>query len=362
MPAYWRKCCCWTGRMSKSYVAIWAILLLLAACGPATTVTPAIAPTASPTPTETVTAIPTETQTLTPTATATSEPEWYRPLDASLGGLKYQYAEVTNAHARVYATIDDAVAQNGNYGHLPNFPAYVAYTATKMGSNGSTYYLINYGWIVAEDLRLLTPSTFTGLLLTREVPFRFGWVLADTESVSSSGAPVRDYKRFEVVHEAAASVEKAGYISVGEDEWLPETAVALTSVQVPADAGPNTCRFIYANLSAEILTVFDGCKLVFATLIATGKNSWTFTGRFAILNKWEYLTINSPDWSASDYYMEGIPDFMSYAGDFGFHGNYWNAEFGSASSHGCINLSPADAKWLYQWAGLGERVIISKGN
>jgi len=26
-----------------------------------------------------------------------------------------------------------------------------------------------------------------------------------------------------------------------------------------------------------------------------------------------------------------------------------------------INLSPADAKWLYDWAGLGDRVIISAG-
>jgi lipoprotein-anchoring transpeptidase ErfK/SrfK len=345
--------------MNKSCQALWVILLFFSACGPAPKATTTFAPTVSLTATETITAIPTETQ--TPKPTLTPEPAWYQSLDASLGELKYQYAEVTNAHARVYATIDDAVAQNGNYGHLPNFPAYVAYTAAQMGANGSTYYHINYGWIAAEDLRLLSPSTFTGLLLTREVPFRFGWVLADTESVNSSGEPVRTYQRFEVVHEAPAKVEKTGYISVSEDEWLPETAVDLTSAQVPPDAGPNTCRFIYANLNTEILSVFDQCKLVFATLIASGKNSWTFTGRFAILNKWEYLTINSPDWSASDYYMEGIPYFMSYAGDFGFHANYWNDEFGSASSHGCINLSPADAKWLYQWAGLGERVIISLG-
>jgi hypothetical protein len=270
--------------------------------------------------------------------------------------LKYQYAEVTNPKAKIYASFDDAVAGNGNYGKLPNFPAYVAYTSTRTGENGSTYYLINYGWMIAEDLRPLTPSAFSGLLVTREINFRFGWVLKDTDSVDSNGGAVRIYKRYEVIHEIPTAQPRIGFVQVGLEEWLPEADVTLVDPAVPADAGANTCRFIYASL-----TVYNGCKLIFATLIASGKNSWTFTGRFAILNKWDYLTINSPDWSASDYYMEGIPNFMSYAGDFGFHGNYWNDDFGSASSHGCINLSPADAKWLYDWAGLGERVIISKG-
>jgi lipoprotein-anchoring transpeptidase ErfK/SrfK len=52
---------------------------------------------------------------------------------------------------------------------------------------------------------------------------------------------------------------------------------------------------------------------------------------------------------------------MYYSGDFGFHAAYWHDNFGAAASHGCINLSPADAHWLYDWAGLGERVIVSAG-
>lgn len=136
-----------------------------------------------------------------------------------------------------------------------------------------------------DDLQLLTPSTFTGLLLTREVTFRFGWVLAETQSVNAAGTPVRTYKRYQVVHEVPAGAQKPGYIAIGADEWLPEAALALVSPAVPADAGPNTCRFIYANLNTQTLSVFDNCKLVFATLISSGKNSWTFEGRFAILYK-----------------------------------------------------------------------------
>jgi lipoprotein-anchoring transpeptidase ErfK/SrfK len=323
--------------------------------------TPTFTPSPSATATETLTPtqVPTGTPTLLPSYTP--EPEWYQAVDPAYGVLKYQYAEVINDRARVYASFEDAVANNGNYGHLPNYPAYVAYMTSRTGDNGSTYYLINYGWMAAEDLRPLTPSAFSGLIITREITFRFGWVLKDTNSVNAKGETRRAYKRYQVVQEVPASTQKDGFIAVGNDEWLPQAEVALVDPKVPADAGENTCRFIYANLANQTLTVYKDCKLIFATLISSGKNSWTFEGRFAILNKVPYSSITPPDYSTSDYYIEGVPYFMTYAGDFGFHGAYWHDDFGAAGSHGCINLSPADAKWLYDWAGLGERVIISAG-
>jgi lipoprotein-anchoring transpeptidase ErfK/SrfK len=341
-------------------VVLHSLILLLSACGPAPTPYPTSMPTASPIPTVTATATATTTE--IPTATPTAEPAWYAPLDPSLGVLKYQYAEVVNKWAKVYASLQDAIDKTGNYGYLPKFPAYVAYTTTE-NHNGHTYYLlpVNYGWMNGLDLQLLTPSTFSGILMMREVTFRFGWVLAETHSVNTAGEPMQNYQRYQVVHEVPTSTEKTGYIAIGADEWLPEEAVALVSPGIPADVGPNTPRFISANLTTQTLSVFDNNKLVFATLISSGKNSWTFEGRFAILYKVDYSSITPPEWSISEYYIQGVPYFMTYAGDFGFHGAYWQDAFGTAASHGCINLSPADAKWLYDWAGLGERVIISAG-
>ena len=338
------------------------IVLFLSACGPAATPMP----TTEPTGTATATPIPTATATPIPTPTSlptfTPQAAWYQQIDPALGVLKYQYANVLNARAKVYASFQDAVGKTGNYGHLPNFPAYVAYTKTET-RDGSTYYFdpVNYGWINGDDLQLLSPSGFSGLQLTRDVSFRFGWVLAETNSVNSAGATVQTYKRYQVVHEVPAPVQKPAYFAIGADEWLPESAVALVNPAVPAETGPDTCRFIYANLATQTLTVYDNCKLVFATLISSGKNSWTFEGRFAILYKVEYSSITPPATSTSEYYIEGVPYFMTYSGNFGFHAAYWHDAFGSAASHGCINLSPADAKWLYDWAGLGERVIISAG-
>ena len=256
------------------------------------------------------------------------------------------------------------MGKTGNYGYLPKFPAYVAYSSTEV-QGGTTYYFlpVYYAWMNGEDLQPLTPSTFSGITLTRQVPFRFGWVLTETHSIGTSGEPVRTFHRYQVVHEVPTSAAKPGYIAIGVDEWLPEEELRLVSPGVPAELGPNIHRFIYVNLASQTLSVFDNDKLLFATLVSSGKNSWTFEGSFTILNKNPpYSSITPPEWSTSEYYIQAVPYFMTYAGEFGFHGAYWHDNFGTAASHGCINLSPQDAKWLYNWSGMGERVIVSAGN
>lgn len=343
-----------------SILMLSALACLLGSCARA--VEPSPTATLTNTSTPSLTPSSTITPSQTPTLSPTPEPAWYLPLDPALGILKFNYAQVNNAKARVYVSLQDAILRTGNFGYLPNFPAYVAYTATEIRDGHTFYYDAVYsGWMDGEDLQGLTPSSFTGNLLTREVPFRFGWVLAETQSVNAAGIPIQTYSRYQVVHEDPAQTQKAGYFAVGADEWLPEEKVAMVSPQIPADAGANTCRFIYVNLTEQTLTVFDKCKLVFATLVSSGANSWTFEGRFAILTKFDYSTIMPPPTSTSEYYIQGVPYFMTYTGNFGFHGAYWHDNFGTAASHGCINLSPADAKWLYDWAWLGERVIISSG-
>jgi lipoprotein-anchoring transpeptidase ErfK/SrfK len=340
--------------------ALFALMVLwLASCTSPPTPAPAIPATETAQPT----AIPTEMLTPSPTTTPTLTPElaWYTLLDESYAALEYRYGLVSNPQARVYATLNDAVKGTGNFGYLPNAPAYVSVVGEEI-RDGKTFYTVYYGWMDAAEVQLLTPSTFRGLLLTRDVDFRFGWVLADTQSVNADGTPVRAYRRYEIVHAVPALTENPGYVAVGPDEWLPDDAVALTRSQVPDDAGAGTCRFLYVDLAEQTLRVYNECKLVFATLVSTGKQAgWTFPGRFAILQKFSYIQLTPPAGSISVYYLEGVPHFMTYFGDLGFHAAYWHDDFGSPVSHGCINLSPADARWLYEWAWLGERVVISAG-
>ena len=48
------------------------------------------------------------------------------------------------------------------------------------------------------------------------------------------------------------------------------------------------------------------------------------------------------------YYYESVP-FTQYFGGKALHGTYWHDGFGEPRSHGCINLSLADAAWLFSF-------------
>ncbi len=72
------------------------------------------------------------------------------------------------------------------------------------------------------------------------------------------------------------------------------------------------------------------------------------------------------------YELPGVP-WVSYFHETGvaFHGTYWHDNFGNEMSHGCVNMTPAEAKWLFRWLtppseadaritkGYGTRVIVT---
>lgn len=60
--------------------------------------------------------------------------------------------------------------------------------------------------------------------------------------------------------------------------------------------------------------------------------------------------VNSRLASAYSYDLPGVP-WICYITEEGvaFHGAYWHNDFGQPRSHGCINLLPENAKWLYRW-------------
>ena len=58
------------------------------------------------------------------------------------------------------------------------------------------------------------------------------------------------------------------------------------------------------------------------------------------------------------YYLEDVPYTMYYDQLRALHGAYWRTAFGFPQSHGCINLAPADARWLFEWAVEGDWVYV----
>lgn len=56
------------------------------------------------------------------------------------------------------------------------------------------------------------------------------------------------------------------------------------------------------------------------------------------------------------------PHTIYYQGGYAIHGAHWYNKFGTPVSHGCINLAPNHAKWIFEWADIGTPVLIQFSN
>jgi lipoprotein-anchoring transpeptidase ErfK/SrfK len=124
-----------------------------------------------------------------------------------------------------------------------------------------------------------------------------------------------------------------------------------TPPSVPQDTSGE--RWIDGNLSTQTLTAYVGNRPVYTVAVSTGlPNTPTPVGQFRIWIKLKYDDMRGPG-----YYLRDVPYVMYFYKDYGLHGTYWHDNFGTPMSHGCVNLSSADAEWLFNWASVGTRVI-----
>lgn len=117
-------------------------------------------------------------------------------------------------------------------------------------------------------------------------------------------------------------------------------------------------RWVDVNLTTQSLTAYEGATPVFNTLISSGMSGHqTVTGQFHIWMRYESQTMNGY-LLGYDYYLEDVPYVMYFYNDYALHGAYWHNNFGTPMSHGCVNLHPSDAEWLFNFTSMGTLVNV----
>jgi len=93
---------------------------------------------------------------------------------------------------------------------------------------------------------------------------------------------------------------------------------------------------------------------VFATLVSTGKgppgsDSATRRGTFRIWVKVFTTKMDNLDREDVDrhYAIEDVPWVQFFDKAIALHAAFWHRDFGRVRSHGCVNLAPLDARWLF---------------
>jgi L,D-transpeptidase-like protein len=105
--------------------------------------------------------------------------------------------------------------------------------------------------------------------------------------------------------------------------------------------------WIDVELDNQTLTIMRGKTPLFATLVSTGFKGPTPRGLFRISMKQAIGQMQSRPDAEESYNVEAVPYVQYFSGNFALHGAFWHYRFGHKISHGCVNLSPKDARRVY---------------
>jgi lipoprotein-anchoring transpeptidase ErfK/SrfK len=116
-------------------------------------------------------------------------------------------------------------------------------------------------------------------------------------------------------------------------------------------------KWIDISIKHQTLVAYVGTKAVYATLVSTGlggmadpeKAPATVRGTFMIHAKHISSTMDGEEDKSDSFNLRDVPFVQYFHKGYALHGTYWHNEFGKLRSHGCVNLSPIDAAWLFEW-------------
>ena len=128
--------------------------------------------------------------------------------------------------------------------------------------------------------------------------------------------------------------------------FIPQSLADLTPVQFPATDG----KWIRVDLSQQIVVAYEGKKVIRAFRVSSGlPDTPTVTGTFHIRTKVVSQSMTGGE-GPMHYDLPGVKWVQYFYEGYSFHGTYWHNNFGHPMSHGCLNMTNTDAKWLFDWA------------
>lgn len=203
----------------------------------------------------------------------------------------------------------------------------------------------------------VTPRIDTG-----PISLPLGWVTSNrlnvrgVPGVSAGNPPVdqlNQYDRVPILE--TRTVAGASWYRIGTNRWVYGSYVGVARPRSrPSGIGAGE-RWVSVCLSEQTLVAYEGDTPVYACLVATGlPGTPTVQGTFR--THWRVasrrMTGGVPG-TSDYYYLEEVTWTCYFYGGYALHTAYWHDAFGSPRSHGCVNMSPYDCWWIFQWSGAG---------
>jgi hypothetical protein len=214
-----------------------------------------------------------------------------------------------------------------------------------------------------DRMRPIEGSAFHGYKVPADIDFPFALVRRDGAAAYSlhGGKPV---KAKDLARRAAIAlsgkqrfVDDVLFFQTTDGLWLSDRYVSrVDGVKKMPKWAKDGERWIDVSIAKQVLLAYDGTQPAYATLISSGEagledpetSKSTARGIFRIHTKHLTTTMSSKV-VGEEFELKDIPYVQYFEEGYALHAAYWHDDFGTPRSHGCINLAPEDARWLFQW-------------
>ncbi|CAN5891245.1 hypothetical protein BH11MYX3_BH11MYX3_37650 [soil metagenome] len=232
---------------------------------------------------------------------------------------------------------------------------------------GKTYWKVSQKdneYVLRSSITQHRPSVYGGARLGDDtgwgVPVAFVWPRAGYQqawiTAKSTGAgAVRQVGARTPLGILETATDPKGAVTayrVGENEWIRAGDVRVFQPAPAPALLQKGERWIDVDLDNQILVAFEGDVPVYATMVSTGgKDTPTETGIYRMWVKESEADMKGLN-GEDPYSVATVPWTQFFSPDKGLalHTAYWHDQFGVKRSHGCVNMAPRDARWLYFWS------------
>lgn len=278
-------------------------------------------------------------------------------------GLPYRYYFVGRGGASAYLNLEHGEEAVPDRELDPGFAVAMVEERT---FNGARWGHTRHGeWLAMRELTPARPSVFHGERV--EGALDFAWVTAERADVYAEPAPNRKKAdargRFQRVAWREEKTLARGAIMVrisddgAEPLWMSARDLTRPQASAPPDEVTGAShgeRWVDVDTATQTLVAYEGSRPVYATLVSSGKgapgtDTATPKGVRRIWVKLMASTMDNLEKEDSErhYSMEDVPYVQFFDRGIALHGAFWHRDFGRPRSHGCVNLSPLDAEWLF---------------
>lgn len=118
-------------------------------------------------------------------------------------------------------------------------------------------------------------------------------------------------------------------------------------------------KVIDVSLSRQRMRLIEDGEEVRTFPVATGvRGAETPPGTYEVLYKMPTTRFRGTNPDGSRYDIPNVHWVLAFYGDYTIHGAWWRNVFGRPGSAGCISLTDANAKVVFDWAEQGTKVVI----